>query len=318
LLAALFTTNMDKQTIFRALSDLNFTAIDFEIANEQLNSLCSIGIVKVNKGKIDDEVNYIVRPKELRVTVINQQIHKLSEADLANQPELTSIWDRIINYFDERLLIAHNAAFDIEVLRQTLKTYNLKYPNFKYLCSQKLAQQTFTDLSNYRLSDVAKYLGLSLNHHNALSDAKVSAEIAIRSIPKLRQSELNFNVDELTANIKKIASEDKIDVWSNLFGDKKIDSDLLKPNLNVENKENFFFNKKVVFTGDLDSIDRKDAAKKIQKMGADINVSISKKTDIVIIGQGAGPSKMKKIQELKNKGFNIRLIYEDEFIELIK
>ena len=309
---------MDRQTILRDLSDLNFTAIDFEIANEQWDSLCSIGIVKVTKGRIEEEINYIVRPKELRVTVINQQIHKLSEADLVNQPELTSIWDKIDNYFDQRLLIAHNAAFDIEVLRQTLRTYNLRHPNFKYLCSQKLAQETFTDLSNYRLSDVAKYLGLSLNHHNALSDAKVTAEIAIRSIPKLRQSDLNFNHEELTANIEKIASEDKSDVWSNLFGDKKIDSDLLKPNLNVENKDNVFFNEKVVFTGDLVSIDRQDAAEKIQKMGADINVSVSKKTNIVIVGQGAGPSKMKKIEELKSQGFNIRLIYEDEFLKLIK
>ena len=53
-------------------------------------------------------------------------------------------------------------------------------------------------------------------------------------------------------------------------------------------------------------------------MGADINLSINKKTDIVVVGQGAGPSKMKKIEELKIKGFSIRLIYEDEFISLIK
>jgi DNA polymerase III subunit epsilon len=309
---------MDKQTILRDLSNLNFTAFECEIANEKWDSLCSIGIVKVTNGRIEEEINYIIRPKELRVTVINQKIHKLCESDLANQPDLTSIWSQIIHYFDHRLLIAHNAAFDIEVLRQTLSTYNLRHPFFKYLCSQKLAQEIFKDLSNYRLPDVAKYLGLNLNHHNALSDAKVSAEIAIKSIPKLKESDLNFNLEELTANIQKIASEDKKVGWNNLYGDKKIDSDLLKPNLNVENKDNAFFNKKVVFTGDLNSIDRQDAAEKIQKMGADINVSISKKTNIVIVGREAGPSKMKKIEELKNQGFNIRLIYEDEFLNLIK
>lgn len=306
------------QTISRELSNLNFTAIDFEIANEKWDSMCSIGLVKVTNGVIDLEKSYIVRPKELRVTIVNQQLHGLCEEDLVGQPEFTSIWSEISSYFDQRLLVAHNASFDIGVLRQTLKLYDLPQPSFRYLCTQKLAQRVFANLDDYRLDDVAKYLGIDLTHHNALSDARVAAEIAIRSAPKVSQSDLDFGSEELTINISKISSKNRRDRLDDIFGDKKIDRALLKPNLNVDNRDNVFYGKKVVFTGDLESMDRQSAAQRIQEMGADVNVSISKKTNIVVVGRGAGPSKMKKIEELRREGFDIRILYEPEFVSCIQ
>lgn len=308
---------MDTRSVQHLLRDLSFTAIDFELANERWDSICSIGIVSVKSGKVEQEQKYLVRPKELRVTLINQHIHRLCEADLQHQPELNSIWEEIAPYFERQILVAHNASFDINALRQTLTACNIRHPKFKYMCSQKLAQEAFSDLLNYRLSDVAQYLGLDLDHHDALADARMAAEIAIRSIPKIRHSDFSLNHEELTFNIEKIASQEKKDTWTNLFANKKIDRDLLEPDLNVANKENIFYNKRVVFTGDLTSIDRQDAAEKIKKLGADINTAISKRTDIVIVGQRPGPSKMKKISDLRDMGYNIRLINEDEFLALL-
>lgn len=310
---------MDIQRVLENLSQINFTAIDFETANEQRNSLCSIGIVKVMRGKIVEEINLLIKPKELRFSEINYQIHKLSEADFINALELNYHWEKLAPFFEEQLIVAHNATFDISVLKQTLSEYDLKYPIIKYLCSQKLAQEAFTDLVNYRLADVAKYLNLKHNHHNALSDASISAEIAIRAIPIINHSFLDFNNEELTGNISKVASEEKKDRWNDLlFAGKRIESSVLKPNLNVENQNNIFYNNKVVFTGDLKAISRQDAAARIQNMGADVNGSISKKTNIVVIGQGAGPSKMKMIDELKGQGYNIRILNEDEFLHHIE
>ena len=101
------------------------------------------------------------------------------------------------------------------------------------------------------------------------------------------------------------------------FSAKKINSNLLIPNIENAKPDNPFYNKKIVFTGDLNNISRQEAAIKIQNLGADINTSISKKTEIVIVGNGAGPSKMKKIEELNLQGYNIKLIYEDEFLSII-
>lgn len=91
---------------------------------------------------------------------------------------------------------------------------------------------------------------------------------------------------------------------------------VLIPNLEHTDCNSPFYAKKVVFTGVLKSIARKDAAELIQKMGADIETSITKRTNFVITGSAPGPSKMKKIEQLIAQGCDIRLVYEDEFLRM--
>ena len=88
--------------------------------------------------------------------------------------------------------------------------------------------------------------------------------------------------------------------------------------MNVENILNPFYAKKVVFTGILQTMTRDEAAKKVKDLGADIDTGVTKRTDFVIVGQGAGPSKLKKIEDLNLSGFKIRIIIEDDFLNMIK
>lgn len=86
----------------------------------------------------------------------------------------------------------------------------------------------------------------------------------------------------------------------------------------VKNKDNIFLGKKVVMTGNLVKFpSRQMVAQMLHQLGADINGTISAKTDIVVMGNGAGPAKLKKIEELKEAGHDIRIIKEDEFVYLI-
>ena len=91
------------------------------------------------------------------------------------------------------------------------------------------------------------------------------------------------------------------------------------PNLELANPNHIFYNKKIVFTGTLKNYsDRNKAGEIVQKYGGDINTSISKKTDIVIMGEGAGPKKIETINMLKEQGIDIRIIFEEEFISIIE
>lgn len=73
-----------------------------------------------------------------------------------------------------------------------------------------------------------------------------------------------------------------------------------------------FTNKTVVLTGSLTNFTRPDLTKLLLSMGANVTSSVSKKTDIVVAGVEAG-SKLDKAKEL-----NIRIIEEDELLELLK
>ena len=86
----------------------------------------------------------------------------------------------------------------------------------------------------------------------------------------------------------------------------------------MQNKETPFFHASVVITGTFNAYpNRNDLGKLIQSLGANINTAISSKTTIVVVGHGAGPAKIKKIEDLKVKGCQIRIIYEPELIEIL-
>lgn len=307
---------METEKIRIDLSQLNFTAIDFETANEQRTSACSMGMVVVRNGSIVKQEHYLVRPHEMRFTPINTSIHGMDEQDVAHAPEFNHLWERIGQHFHHEIILAHNASFDLDVLRKTLDSYHLSQPVLRYACTQKLAQHAFFGLSSYRLADVAAHLGIPLKHHHALADAHAAAQIGIRAIPEISPDLLDIGQDELTAYISKQGAATRKSFPG--FNGKKVDSHLLKPDLEAADPNNPFYNKKVVFTGDLQSMSRKEAAERIRQMGADIDTAITGKTQIVIMGQKAGPAKVKKIEELKAGGSEIRVVEEEEFRQLIQ
>jgi DNA polymerase-3 subunit epsilon len=145
----------------------------------------------------------------------------------------------------------------------------------------------------------------------------VCAEIAIQAIPRVSLKKLDLEDFDLSRGLVKVPSKTKVSGLSEAYSDKRIDSDLLKPQLEGANPNHPFYGKRLVFTGDLRAMQRSEAAVIVRAFGADINTTISKKTQIVVLGDGAGPSKLKKIEELQDQGVEIRLIYEEEFLQLI-
>ena len=59
----------------------DFAAIDFETANEQRTSVCSVGVVIVRDGEIVDHYYSLIRPEPEYYTYWNTRVHGLTLAD---------------------------------------------------------------------------------------------------------------------------------------------------------------------------------------------------------------------------------------------
>jgi DNA polymerase-3 subunit epsilon len=180
------------------LHELNFTALDFETANEKRHSACSIGVVQVRGGQVVERRQYLIRPVELRVEPINYSIHRISVQQLRNAPQLPELWPLIEPFLHEPLVVAHNSSFDMSVLDKTLLAYNLPVPAFHAMCSIKLVKAAFPHLERTRLSELADHFGLELNHHDSLSDAAACAEVTLRALRSGHPFSFCFKQRELT------------------------------------------------------------------------------------------------------------------------
>ncbi|MFU0788741.1 3'-5' exonuclease [Virgibacillus proomii] len=160
---------------------MNFVSIDFETANEKRSSPCAVGIVVANETDIIDEYYSLINPlAEFRSMNIN--IHGITPKQVENAPTFAELWPKLYQYLSKGTVIAHNASFDMSVMRHTLDYFHLPYPELDYLCTVAISKQMWPKLHNYKLNTLANYHRIHFAHHHALEDARVAAKIFIKAL----------------------------------------------------------------------------------------------------------------------------------------
>lgn len=157
-------------------------AIDFETANETRASPCSIGLAWINDGRIEEIEHHYIRPPGMRFSSWNIAFHGIGPAQVADADEFPEVLARLAPRLTGRTVLAHNAAFDMSVVRGTCDAYGLPYPEFDYLCTVKLAQQSWPMLSSAKLNVVCDHLGIQFQHHDAAQDAFACASVALAAM----------------------------------------------------------------------------------------------------------------------------------------
>lgn len=157
----------------------DFVAIDFETANANRSSICSLGIVIVENGIITDRIYSLVKPMPNYYSLWTTDIHGISYCDTIKSPAFFDIWSEILIKTKNLPFVAHNSSFDSGCLRSVYESNEVEYPNFEFYCTLYASRQKLPNLDSHRLNTVAKYFGYNLeNHHHALADAEACAVIA--------------------------------------------------------------------------------------------------------------------------------------------
>ena len=128
---------------------MEFVAIDFETANRNSDSACSIGLATVKDGVIVDEYYKLIRPKNLYFHPDNIKVHGLTEEMVADEPTLPEIWEEILPRLQGKQVVAHFAKFDMGVLKGSLASWNIPLPEFDFICSWMLAKKALPHLESF-------------------------------------------------------------------------------------------------------------------------------------------------------------------------
>lgn len=163
---------------------IDFVAIDFETANRTPESACALGISRIQAGKIVESKHFFIRPEPLHFEWGNIRVHGIRPKKVKNAPNFSELWHHLQPYLEGQTVVAHNAAFDTGVLRSVLKKYALPLPRMRYACTVQLSRKVLNNLPRHGLDYLAQHYGLSLNHHNAQSDADVCARVLVNLCQK--------------------------------------------------------------------------------------------------------------------------------------
>ena len=161
-------------------SDHDWVAIDFETATGRRASACAVGLVYVRQGRIAGVESFLIQPPGNAYSGFNISIHGIHPAMTQDSPTFGKLWPLLADRIGGRPVVAHNASFDMSVLRHELDRVGRRYPDLEYYCTLVLSRACWPGLNGHRLPDVASHCGIAFQHHDAAEDARACAEILLR------------------------------------------------------------------------------------------------------------------------------------------
>lgn len=302
---------------------INFIALDIETATSFRGSICELGLAFVEKGKIVKCQSWLIKPNDNLYDDFNIYIHGITPQMTESSPSFREVWSEINKLLENQIVISHNTSFDMYSLSDALKESGLALPNFDYCCSLRLSRKAFPGLITYSLPALCEYLKIEFNkHHRAEADAKACAEVFLRILSKYKikninelAQKLNFNKGRFDGNNHFPQRQKETSSYSNLLKNISVDSSKF-------DESNYFFGKEVCFTGSFNFGVRKNLLQAIADIGGYPSNSVTKTTNVLVIGQqdyrvvGADgmSSKQKKAIRLIEKGQDIEIMSEAEFL----
>ncbi len=282
---------------------VTFNAIDVETANADRASICQIGIAHVQDGVIVDRWQTLVNPEDW-FDPWNISIHGIEEKDVRSSPTLPEVREELRQRLRGSILVSHT-SFDRVAFERAMTRYNLEQLQVAWLDSAKIVRRAWPERygrNGYGLKNVAEDLEISFVHHDALEDARAAAEIVLCACE---------------------AAEIDIEGWLKRVN-QPIGSSLSESLWREGNAEGSLFGESLVFTGTLE-IPRREAADMAAVAGCRVDAGVSKKTTILVVGtqdksklKGYEKStKHRKAETLIEKGVDIQILSESDFLELI-
>ena len=156
-----------------------FTVFDVETPNRMNSRMSAIGITIIEDRQIEKEFYTLVNP-ETHFDPFNTMLTGISEESVRNAPSFPEVWEKIEPYMSGGLLVAHNAQFDMGVLKKCLLAYEIEWkPCAHYICTVQMGRRLLPGIS-HKLNDLCDYYGIALDHHKADSDSRACAQILLR------------------------------------------------------------------------------------------------------------------------------------------
>lgn len=160
---------------------MRIIAYDVETPNRNNDRMSAIGISVIEDGVITEEYYSLVNP-ETHFDYFNINLTGIDEEMVADAPTFPELWGQIEPVFSNGIIAAHNAVFDLGVLKKCIGHYGIRWKErIPYICTVQMGRRLLPGIK-HNLNCMCDHYGISLKHHHAGSDSRACAEILLRYI----------------------------------------------------------------------------------------------------------------------------------------
>lgn len=292
----------------------DYTVIDIETTglDYYYDEIIEIGALKVRDGKVVDTFQSLVKPSQffdedesILIDPFIERLTGITNEMLSNAPSAIDVLPSFHGFVSDDILLGHNVNFDINFLYDaSFFLLNKPFEN-NFIDLMRISKKVYPDFPNHKLKTLVSELNIQKDvEHRALSDCLLTHKCFIEMSNYIRAQGI---------------------VLPSLWSGKYKPSDL-QGNPDLFDEENPLYKKHCVFTGKLERMDRKTAMQFVLDIGGFCETSVSKKTNYLILGNNdycstikdGKSTKQKKAESLKLDGYDIEVISENVFYDLIR
>lgn len=160
------------------VSNYPIVIFDFETTGLDVyrDRIIEIGAIKFENGQRVGDFSYLIDP-EIPLPDIITKITGITQDMVDGQPKIETVLPEFLQFIDKSILVAHNAEFDLNFLRQVAarQGYQIEYPCF---CTLKMARLLLPDLESKNLDTLAKHYELTFAaRHRSIGDCEVTGGV---------------------------------------------------------------------------------------------------------------------------------------------
>ena len=294
------------KSILLPLSD--FTVIDLETTglDPSYDEIIELGAVRYRAGMEKEVFTSLVRP-ENEVSEFITDLTGISNEMLDGAPAIREILPAFLDFVGSDIIVGHNVNFDINFIYDAAEGLGFSPFSNDFLDTMRLSRRLFPEERHHRLKDLVGRFGVGkVPAHRALDDCRATAASLQYMYSHINKTGIDFS----SLLPRRAGAMRATDI---------VASDATEPD-----PTHPLYEKKCVFTGALERMQRKDAMQMVVNVGGLCGDNVTKDTNFLILGNNDycksikdGKSrKQKKAEEMKKKGHDIEILTENVFYDM--
>ena len=310
--------------------DIETTGLSFEF-----DEIIEVTAILVSAGTVLDQFSSLIRPNHSHAFLHYSDMQKMNceetkeyfdkhilpeyiveltgitDEMLLNAPIVSDVIPKLADFIGDRILVGHNVNFDINFLYDNFQAVGLCLSN-DFIDTMRIARKLFHELNHHRLCDIAQHLNIEqVKAHRAMDDV-------ITTIKCFEKMKKQIEDHGPLIDFLKSFKQKQVSYKSRLHE--------LEPIAEEIDETNPIYEKRVVFTGSLSSMSRRDAYQLVLNLGGIPEDTITKKTDFLVVGntdfaasiKNGKTNKMKKADMYRAKGQDILTLSENTFFQMLQ